>query len=257
MATNRGRSQRSLITKISSLDSKVDDQGKSTAKPHLFAGDIEEANLAENSVSARSIALGAVDSTHISRGAVGTENLGVINEINSDGSFVLNVPEGTAFVSGSGLDVEGQIFQNNGRAVEQYTLLQRPFFQAASNTQQNKSGTASQVRVAFANELVDNLGRYNAGLSRFTALDDGLHQFSVSLATDSVSTGPEISLRKNNVTLYSNLAIGYGGSYQTFGATVIAYLAAGDFIEVWLNNNNNTSVSLSSGRCYFSGYYIG
>jgi hypothetical protein len=150
------------------------------------------------------------------------------------------------------------VLKSDVAALELYTFLSRPFFSAVSNADQTKSGTASDVKVLFQTELADNRARYSAGTtSRFTALSGGLHQFSFSLATHTTTTGPEINIRKNNVNLFVNLAIGYGGSYATFGTTFIAYLNAGDYIEVFMRNNNNTTVTLSSGRCHFSGYYIG
>ena len=394
MATNRGRSNRSIGAKISDIDADLKAQGKSTAKPHLFSDDVEEAHLAENSVSSRAIAPDAVTSEHLARGAVGTENLGIVNEINSDGSLAINVPEGNIYLTGTEyalspgqskalvVDDEGKVYLGNagggvpvaatpptgassgdlwydtnggslyiyyndgtsaqwvsvrlaepavptdlsistlritstsdvttsstahglqigptaganvrydgneiqalsngtaaslnlqleggpvniGAPVSSTTthalrgwmrMQDLPAFQAKSTANQTFSGAAASVKATLAATDVNNGGHYSTANSRFTAPVAGLYVFSYNTAQSTTVGGPEVELFVNGSQRYGDLAIGYATSFMSFGGSWVVNLAASDFVEIFITNNNGVTLTLSAGRSWFSGFYLG
>ncbi len=127
----------------------------------------------------------------------------------------------------------------------------------------NGTGTIAQTGTTGASDLLaltvvqmNNGSHYSTATSRFTAPVAGVYLFSVQLVTTTTTAGPQADLWKNGALLYSSIAMGYGNSYHSFSGTVMAYLQAGDYVQVYWNNNNNTSVTLDRARCTFAGHLV-
>lgn len=100
MVSRRQRAKQTVGAQLSKLSAETDGLKKEVAgSPGKDT--ISEENLTENSVGGRQLIPGAVDSAALGRGAVGTENLGIINGINSDGSFKLKIPQGNLSIEGA------------------------------------------------------------------------------------------------------------------------------------------------------------
>ena len=95
MASRRSRDKDSVGNKLNSLTDKVSRAERSTS---IGTNEVKEENLAPNAVSSDALQTNSVTSDAIDRGAVGTENLGIVSKINSDASLTLSVPSGSAIV---------------------------------------------------------------------------------------------------------------------------------------------------------------
>lgn len=100
MASNRKRSNSSIGNKINRIDSKVARTEKSTQGPHLDPEGISSEHLGTESVSERTIAARAITEDKLARGAVGTEHLGVVNELTSDSNLAFNAGPGYIILNG-------------------------------------------------------------------------------------------------------------------------------------------------------------
>jgi microcystin-dependent protein len=92
VASNRYRSNKSLGNKINYIDSKVAETEKATGNPHMGVGAIAADHLATESVSETSLAARSITEDKVARGAIGTEHLGVVNQLFSDSG--LNIQAG-------------------------------------------------------------------------------------------------------------------------------------------------------------------
>lgn len=95
MASDRYRSNKSIGNKINNLDSKVASGEKNTQNPHMGVGAVEADHLAEQSVTESAIASRSITEEKVARGAIGTEHLGVVNEIVSDSGINLKTGPST------------------------------------------------------------------------------------------------------------------------------------------------------------------
>ena len=173
------------------------------------------------------------------------------------------LPDASATVKGLAefaTDAETIAGTDDGRAVTPAGLrasnAATPAFYARSVANQTFSGAAHDEKIMFTDEVVDNGGDFNSASSRFTAPIEGLYQIAVSLATSTSTTGPEVDVFVNGSARETNVAIGYAGSFQTFGASVLLDLSVSDYVEMYLTNNNGATVTLSAGRCRFSGFLV-
>lgn len=131
-----------------------------------------------------------------------------------------------------------------------------PAFLARGSGTVAKSSTASYSKLVW-NSTVLNVGScFNLANSRFIAPVDGLYSFSFALAATTSAGGPEVSIYKNGSVEISNLAIGYGAEYNSFGTSFPMVLDSGESIEIWWQNNNNVSVSIDRSRSTFGGNLI-
>lgn len=139
-----------------------------------------------------------------------------------------------------------------------FTATNQPAFSVQGTGTQSWSGAQVETKVAIGAGVtfINNGNHYSSANSRFTAPVAGIYLFNASLAITSNQVGPEFSFYKNGVSFFNNAAIGYDSTYNTFGNVFITTLAANDYIEVFLRNNNATSFTLDRARCSFSGIKI-
>jgi microcystin-dependent protein len=133
-----------------------------------------------------------------------------------------------------------------------------PAFLVQGTGTQAWSGGAALIKLIMQGTVFTNRGsHYSTVNSRFTAPIQGVYQFHMSAAVTTNVGGPEIVVYKNGSAFVTDIAIGYGASYNTFGSQVVLELNANDFVEMYIRNNNGTSFSIDRGRSLFSGYLIG
>ena len=104
MVSRRSRSKNSVGSRLSEIATKVDKAAKSAG---LGSGEVESQHLAENAVDRTALAPNSVGPEQIDRGAVGTENLGIVNEVVADSDLNFITP-GNVRVNGvpiGGVDV--------------------------------------------------------------------------------------------------------------------------------------------------------
>lgn len=92
LVSNRARGNNSVGNKLNQLDSRVSRTEK-TETPNPLTTD---------TVTSDTVASGAIQDANVSRGAIGTEHLGIVSEINSDSSLTLNIGGTTGHVIISG-----------------------------------------------------------------------------------------------------------------------------------------------------------
>lgn len=94
MSTQRRRQNRSLVTKITSIEQKAEDAQLAQKAP--ARGSVTESAFADGAVGPRALQDNSVNDKAIAPAAVNTEHLGVVNEVNSDSTLVLDTPVGVA-----------------------------------------------------------------------------------------------------------------------------------------------------------------
>ena len=100
MVSRRQRAKQTLGAQISKLSNETDGLKKEVSGSPGTDSILEE-NLSENSVGPRALQPNSVTSEAMARGAVGTENLGIVNALTSDGPLSLAVPTGNVVISGT------------------------------------------------------------------------------------------------------------------------------------------------------------
>lgn len=99
MVSRRYRKNTSINTQFGGIESRVSDVEKRAKKPK--AADVEEGAIAPDAVDNTAIQPNAVNEESIQRGSVGTEHLGVVNQITADSRLTLSTPLGVRLDSGS------------------------------------------------------------------------------------------------------------------------------------------------------------
>jgi hypothetical protein len=94
MSTQRRRTNRSIITKINSIDSKVDDARSAQKAP--AQGSVTPEAFVPGAVGPEALRTNAVTNDAVAPGAIATENLGTVNAVNSDSTLVLGASVGVA-----------------------------------------------------------------------------------------------------------------------------------------------------------------
>lgn len=160
-------------------------------------------------------------------------------------------------------NVAGTVDINNGKASFDTTGRLKfgtnvmPAFHATGLTTQAWTGVAVFTKLAMTS-VVTNSGSHYDGVtnSRFTAPIAGLYMFYATITQSTAVGGPEFKFYKNGAAIAQG-AITYTTAYITSGNTVILSLAANDYVEIWVQNNNATTVTIDRTRCSFGGRLIG
>jgi hypothetical protein len=139
-----------------------------------------------------------------------------------------------------------------------FSVPGQPAFSIRGTGTQAWSGAQVITKVSLGEgaTFLNNGNHYSAANSRFTAPTPGIYLFNGSFAVTTSIGGPEFFFYKNGSSFFSEAAIGYGAAYNTFGNIVIMELAANDYVEVFMRNNNATSFTIDRNRSSFSGIKI-
>jgi hypothetical protein len=101
LASNRYRANRNLGNKINNIDGRLSSSEKSTSDPHLSSDVINSDHIAPGGILADSLGGASVLPDIVERGSIGSEHLGVVNQIASDGNLVLTTgEEGLIYLDG-------------------------------------------------------------------------------------------------------------------------------------------------------------
>lgn len=104
MASNRYRSNRSLGNKINFIDSRLGDTQKDTSNPHMSPNFIVSDFISTDSVTSNALANRAATELQVGRGSIGTEHLGIINQIITDSGVVFRGTPGNILISVRGAE---------------------------------------------------------------------------------------------------------------------------------------------------------
>jgi len=108
VVSRRYRDAQSVGKRLSGIQTTIENIERSK---ELGDKDIVSGNLGDNSVDSRALAPGSVYSLALGHGAVGTEHLGVVNEIESDSTMTISAPD-TINLDSPEVVASGQGYQN-------------------------------------------------------------------------------------------------------------------------------------------------
>lgn len=137
------------------------------------------------------------------------------------------------------------------------TMPYQPVFAAKKNTNQNLSGGAT-ADISFGSAIVNIGSYYNTTTSKFTAPIAGTYFFSfqTAVAFNSASYFSLVPLKNGsalgNYAAFNNSNGGTG--YQSTATSFIITLAANDYINCELQQDNNATIDNAG---MFCGYLIG
>jgi len=143
--------------------------------------------------------------------------------------------------------------------------LQSGFMAKPSTQQNNVAADNSQVTILFGNELFDMNGDYDTSTSKFTAPIAGKYQFNCTLRLDNIdsaSTYYSIFFRTSTsqwVPFLFDPDMQSGGgdlAYVAVGASTMFSLAAGEEVEVRIQQASGTAQTDIITDSYFSGFLV-
>lgn len=171
----------------------------------------------------------------------------------STAKYIIKASGGVGELSST---VESVLLDRVSATEEDITALQvvKPSFAARMQTDISVSGAATWRKINFALVHANRGNCYDSSLSRFTAPHDGLYEFTLSVTPSTSSAGPGFALYTNGHNYLGQAAMGYSVAYNTVGFTDQVVLSSGDYVEVWFNNFNGTSVTLAAS---YGGLFVG
>lgn len=139
------------------------------------------------------------------------------------------------------------IVQGKGGGVPKPPEPTRCAFMAELSAPHSRSGAQSYQKVPFNNPVMNIGNAFHTGRTRFEAPVDGLYEFISQFAFTTTTTGPTLQYYVNGSgpVLVGAGALAYNNPYDPTSMTQMLELSAGDYVEVYMMNANNTSVTLA------------
>lgn len=164
MPSNRYRGNKSIANKINKIDSKLAASEKSAKDPHLSSGIIVSENLNAGAIISDGLAERAVTEDKVARGAIGTEHLGIVNQLTSDSDLRIRAGTGTVIVEGAATGTADifQVKNSAGTAIHSINYLGH----ITSSAQPAWSGTLAYTTTATSNFYVGMNASFNIGLTQ-------------------------------------------------------------------------------------------
>jgi len=145
--------------------------------------------------------------------------------------------------------------------------LQASFHAYSGADQLNVTGAGAVYQVLFNTERFDVANGYDTATSTYTAPASGKYMFYTQVRVDNLTAAMDqgfIVFQVNGATFTNNdfknpYAAGYTGGLNSFQGTIIADLAAGDTVKIFLIINNgagDTADILATVDTYFCGQLL-
>jgi hypothetical protein len=269
VASNRERANRSINNKISNIDSRLQQSDKGASSPHLDRGAISGEVVADSSITESLIFGRTIGPESVSRGAIGTEHLGIVNQINSDSNLTVNFGQDGRILLGGGA-YETELPPTGGR----YTLAVNDSAQVVIAPNIPGTGPAGNVvfsawrsagnvtvpAVVVFNVVEANIGNaYNSSTGIFTAPVTGRYYFQFYSLFGNVAGTYRVYFYKNNA-VYNDMHLRAGVTGTNYdgahGRSIILSLAAGDTMRMYFSEGTSTLFGTGS-YSMFSGYLLG
>lgn len=157
------------------------------------------------------------------------------------------VPVTRTFVAGE--VVLASYFNTNIRDVLNF-LVATPIFRATQTVVQSIAN-GSNVPITFSTEIVDSAGGHStsSNTSRYTAVYPGYYGFSGGISYSSDATGIRVTDWGKNGTILDgsrDIRPAISGFSHSMGARAEkAFLAVGDYMEIWALQNRGSALNSS------------
>lgn len=132
-------------------------------------------------------------------------------------------------------------------------------FDVNLSTPLSRSGTAAFEKMPFNTVFSEVGGGYDPLLARFTAPRAGRYLFHLNMVMSANSGGPATQFYVNGTAPDSvRASLHYTAAYIGSSAIEVLNLQAGDYVEVWLQNANGQSFTVTNLHgTRFVGEFIG
>jgi len=200
---------------------------------------------------------------------LGNDYHGFVQQYNNDLNIISNGDQAYRAALGTNNGTGNIVFQTaNGTtgntqrmridSLGRVTMPYQPCFSAGGSGNLAWSSGSLSIKIIPLTYVPQNVGgHFSASTYRFTAPVAGNYFFAGKITQTGSAAGPSMKLYKNGSMHGFEMAIGYFTAYHSTGGEAIVPLAANDYVDMRVQNNNNTAMTLNISRCTLSGFLIG
>lgn len=200
---------------------------------------------------------------------LGNDYHGYVQQYNNDLNIISNGDQAFRAALGTNNGSGNIVFQTaNGTtgntqrmridSLGRVTMPYQPCFSAWGNGLLTWSAGSTIQKIVPLTYVPHNVGgHFNASTYRFTAPVAGNYFFSAKATQTGTAIGPSLFLYKNDAAYGFEMAIGYSVAYHSFGGEAVVPLAANDYVDMRITNNNSVALNIDKNRCTLSGFLIG